>query len=52
MVLERVLPLTLESEYPVAVVDDAARILGMLPKDRIIAALAARAAPAERPPVV
>jgi len=49
-VLERVLPLTLESEYPVAVVDDAARILGMLPKDRIIAALAARMAPAERPP--
>jgi glycine betaine/proline transport system ATP-binding protein len=44
-VLERVLPLTLESEFPVAVLDDAARIVGMLPKDRIIAALAARAAP-------
>ncbi len=41
LVLERVLPLTLESDFPVAVVDDAGRILGMLPKDRIIAALAA-----------
>jgi len=41
MVLERVLPLTLESEFPVAIVDDAGHIVGMLPKDRIIAALAA-----------
>ena len=41
LVLERVLPLTLESDLPVAVVDDAGRILGMLPKDRIIATLAA-----------
>ncbi len=41
LVLERVLPLTLESDLPVAVVDDAGNILGMLPKDRIIAVLAA-----------
>jgi glycine betaine/proline transport system ATP-binding protein len=41
LVLERVLPLTLESDLPVAVVDDAGNILGMLPKDRIIATLAA-----------
>jgi len=50
LVLERVLPLTLESEFPVAVVGDDARVLGMLPKDRIIAALAARAAPARPVP--
>jgi glycine betaine/proline transport system ATP-binding protein len=49
LVLERVLPLTLESDCPVAVVDENARVLGMLPKDRIIAALAARVAPTERP---
>jgi len=45
LALERVLPLTLESDFPVAVVDDAARIVGMLSKDRIIAALAAQVAP-------
>jgi glycine betaine/proline transport system ATP-binding protein len=41
LVLERVLPLTLESDLPVAVVDAQHHVLGMLPKDRIIAALAA-----------
>jgi len=50
LVLERVLPLTLESNFPVAVVDDAARVIGMLPKDRIIAALAAQLAPVEPAP--
>jgi glycine betaine/proline transport system ATP-binding protein len=50
--LERVLALTLESEFPVAVVDEASRVVGMLPKDRIIAALAAQVAPTERPPAV
>jgi len=50
MVLERVLPLTLESDFPVAVVDDDACIVGMLPKDRIIAALAAQVAPVDLPP--
>ena len=42
LVLERVLPLTLESDFPVAVLDEHGAILGMLPKDRIIAELAAR----------
>jgi len=45
MRLERVLALTLESDFPVAVVDEDGRLVGMLPKDRIIAVLAA--APAE-----
>jgi glycine betaine/proline transport system ATP-binding protein len=50
MVLERVLPITLESDFPVAVVDDDACVVGMLPKDRIIAALAAQLAPVEAAP--
>jgi glycine betaine/proline transport system ATP-binding protein len=41
LVLERVLPLTLASDLPVAVIDAQDQVLGMLPKDRIIAALAA-----------
>lgn len=40
MVLEEILPLTLESDYPVAVVDKDGKVLGMLPKNAIIAALA------------
>jgi len=43
--LERVLPLTLESDFPVAIVDEQDRVVGMLPKDRIISALAAQTAP-------
>ena len=42
MVLEQVLPLTLESDLPVAVVNAQHQVLGMLPKDRIIAVLAAQ----------
>jgi len=48
--LERVLPLTLESDFPVAIVDDGGRVVGMLPKDRIIASLAAAIAPPARLP--
>lgn len=48
--LERVLPLTLESDFPVAVVDDAGRIVGMLSKDRIIASLAVAMASSQQPP--
>ncbi len=43
MVLEEVLPLTLQSALPVAVVDEAGRLRGMLPKEAIIKALAGRA---------
>ena len=40
MVLEEILPLTLQSAFPVAIIDEAGRPCGMLPKEAIIAALA------------
>ena len=43
LVLEEVLPLTLQSAFPVAVIDETGRLTGMLPKEAIIGALARRA---------
>ena len=40
MVLEEVLALTLKSTFPIAVVDEAGQLCGMLPKEAIIKALA------------
>jgi len=40
MVLEKVLPLTLQGDFPVAVVDEQGRVQGMLSREAIIAALA------------
>ena len=42
MVLEEILPLTLQSDLPVAVVDETGRLRGILPKEAIIKALAGR----------
>jgi len=40
MVLEEVLALTLKSAFPIAVIDEAGQLCGMLPKEEIIKALA------------